>query len=281
MEKPYYLVKIIDKEWAEKLLDGEVYMRPLSAFSDLLKRDDDCNNTFRGDIGEGINSSFSNGQNSDFFKNALAEILPYISGTGQINEYYLQEKIYSLYCLEYDENNSAFIAPSEQLNNFGNTAIIFFNSWEFLRRVCYKLLSEYNESFWVGAKRVQYEVDLRDSHEYDEFSKSRSYSWQNEFRIAVDLSDGKVDKETWEKMTDFCRLDFLNNGGKVDKNADRVPLTLQIGDIRDICIPISTEKLINLNLPFEKFLYNPIALKPIEPPRKPCVTVYRPVFIIE
>ncbi|WP_461256996.1 hypothetical protein [Treponema sp. R80B11-R83G3] len=105
--------------------------------------------------------------------------------------YYLQEKIYSLYCLEY------------------------------------------NESFWVGAKRVRYEVDLRISHEYDEFSKSKLYSWQNEFRIAVDLSYGKADKETWEDMTDFCRIDFLNAGGKVDMNADRLPLTLQIGDVRD------------------------------------------------
>ena len=25
---PYYLVKIIDKKWADRLLDGEVFMRP-------------------------------------------------------------------------------------------------------------------------------------------------------------------------------------------------------------------------------------------------------------
>jgi len=280
METPYYLVKVTDKEWAEKLMDGEVYMRPLSAFSDFSKRDDDCNNTFRGDTSEGISNSFSNGQNSDFFKGTLSEILPYISGAGQVNEYYLQEKIYSLYCLEYDENNSAFIAPNEELKKFGNTAVIFINSSEFLRRIFYKLLSEYNESFWVGAKRVRYEVDLRDSHEYDEFSKARSYSWQNEFRIAVDLSDGKADKEAWEKMDDFCRIDFLNKGGKVDLSADRLPLALQIGDIRDICVPISTEELINLNLPFEKFLYKPTALKPVEPPRKPYVAGYRIVFTV-
>jgi len=280
MENPYYLVKIMDKKWTDKLLDGEVYMRPLSFFSDF-NRNSDTNNLFRGDTGEGINSSFSKRECPDFFKKVFGENLSYISGTGQIAECLLQEKIYSLYCLEYNKNNSEFIAPNKQLINFGNTAIIFYNSYEFIKRICYKLLSEYNESFWVGAKRIRYEVDLRLSSEYDEFSKSKLYSWQNEFRIAVDLSDGKADKETWESMTGFCRSDFLNNGGEVNMNADRTPITLQIGNIRDLCVSISTEDLINLNLPNEKFLYKPTVLKPLEPPKKPCVTVYKPVFIIE
>jgi len=172
-----------------------------------------------------------------------------------------------------------FITPNAQIRNFGDTAIIFFNSYEFLRRIFYKLLSEYDELFWVGAKRVRYEVDLKISSEYDEFSKSKIYSWQNEFRIAVDLSNGEADKEAWENMTDFCMTGFLKIGGKVNLNADRVPITLQIGNIRDICVSISTEKLINL--PFEKFLFKPISLKPIEPPRKPYVTGYRPIFILE
>ena len=279
-EKPYYLVKIMNKEWADKLLNGEVYMRPLSAFSNLSKRDSDSNNTFRGDTSEGINISFSNGQNSNFFKHIFGNNLSHIIGTGQIAEYLLQEKIYSLYCLEYDENNSTFIAPSEQLINFGNTAVIFFNSLEFLKRICYKLYSEYNESFWIGAKRIRYEVDLTISSEYDEFSKSKLYSWQNEFRIAVDLNEGKADKEAWESMTDFCKISFLNSGGKVNMNAERMPITLQIGDIRDICVIVNTEDLITLNLPYEKFLLKPEILKPIEPPRKPYVTGYKPVFII-
>jgi len=83
----------MDKEWAEKLLDGEVYMRPLSAFSDILKRNNDCNNTFRRDTNEGASSSFSNGQDSNFFKNVFGGNLSYISGTGQIAEYLLQDRI--------------------------------------------------------------------------------------------------------------------------------------------------------------------------------------------
>ncbi len=40
-EKPYYLVKIIDSKWAEKLLDGEVFMRVIACFGDISRRSGD------------------------------------------------------------------------------------------------------------------------------------------------------------------------------------------------------------------------------------------------
>lgn len=281
MNNPYHLVKIMDNKWTNKLLDGEIYMRPLSTFNDIFNRSGDTNNTFRGDPGEGILNSFSNGDDSDFFRNALAEISPYISGTGFISEYLLQEKIYCLYCLEYDDINSSFIAPSEKLIDFGDTAVIIYNSWEFIKRIFNKIMSENNEPYFVGVKRVKYEVDLRKTSEYNEFSKSISYSWQNEFRIALDLSDGKADKESWQKMTDSFRNGFLNDGGEVDMNAERTPITLQIGNIRDICVSISTEDLINLKLPDVLYRFKPTEIKPLDMPRKSCITGLRPVFIVE
>lgn len=276
----FYLVKILDEKWADKLLDGEIFMRPLSAFGDLSKRGEDANNTFRGDSSEGMGKSFSNPQESHFFSDITSkEDVSNIAGYGQIAECFLQEKIYSLYCLEYSESNSEFIEPKKQLLEFGDTAIIIFDSLEFLRRVFYKLLSDYGESFWAGAKRVQYVVDLTKLSEYNEFSKSKSYSWQNEFRVAIDLSEGKADKEAWESMTNLSRIMFSRQGGKFDMNAERIPITLKIGDVRDICVKLSTKELVELKLPFEKFLVKPILLKPIEPPRKPIVTSYKPVII--
>lgn len=59
-EKPYYLVKFVDKKWADKLMDGEVFMRAIACFGDISRRSSDSQNKFRGDVLEGINYSFGN-----------------------------------------------------------------------------------------------------------------------------------------------------------------------------------------------------------------------------
>ena len=76
-EKPYYLVKVVNRKWAEKLQNGEVFMRAISCFGDLSKRSEDANNQFRGDSLEGFSQSFENHHN------------PYahtIDSTGNISE---------------------------------------------------------------------------------------------------------------------------------------------------------------------------------------------------
>ena len=207
---PYYLVKILDRKWADKLLDGEVFMRPLSAFGDLLERDSDSSNIFRGDVLEGVSQSFNVTDESSFFRDALYEKQSQPTGLGQIAEYFLQERIFSLYCLEYSESLSAFISPDRRLLDFGDTAVIILDPVVFLRRLVDGLLLEFKDSFWIGAKRVQYSVDLTKFTEYDEFTKTSSYSWQNEFRIALDLSNGHADQKAWERMTDLSRIMFMN-----------------------------------------------------------------------
>ncbi len=272
---PYCLAKITKREYAETLLDGAVFMSPLSSFGDLGKRSADSNNNFRGDVLEGVSQSFSPGNEPPAFKDILGEATPYIGGMGQIAECFLQERVYCLYCLEYCSSHRNFIAPDPRCLDFGDTAVIILDPSEFLRRICYRLLEIYGNSFWAGAKRVQYSVDLT---EFTEFTKADSYSWQNEYRIALDLSGGKADQEAWESMSDLCRIMFLNQGGKVDHTANREPLFLNVGDIRDICAATTTDDFINLNLPFEPSQAEPIVLDPIEPPRRPVVTSYRPVI---
>ena len=76
-EKPYYLVKVVNRKWAEKLLDGEVFMRAIACFGDISRRSEDANNQFRGDSLEGFSQSFENHHN------------PYahtIDSTGKISE---------------------------------------------------------------------------------------------------------------------------------------------------------------------------------------------------
>jgi hypothetical protein len=278
---PYYLVKITGRQYAEKLLDGEVFMSPLSSFGDLLRRGVASSNNFRGDTLEGVSQSFKEKHGSSFFDDILTGDQSQISGLGQIAECFLQERIYCLYCLEYSVQQSAYIVPDRRLLDFGDTAVIIFDPMVFLRRLFDAFLLQFKNSFWVGARRVQYLVDLTKFAEYDEFKKSISYDWQNEYRIALDLSDGKADKQAWDDMTDMCRIMFLNQGGKVDANAKREPVLFNIGDIRDVCVSVATRDLINLDLPFDRLKAQPSFLAPVEPPRRPVVTTYRPVMIRE
>jgi len=274
---PYYLVKITDRQWADKFLDGDLFMRPLSSFGDLLQRPEDSRNSFRGDPLEGVSQSSCPTDESSFAHEAFGGERSQPAGVGQIAECFLQERVLCLYCLEYSESLSAFVAPDRQLRDFGDTAVIIVNPEAFLRRIIDELRLQYIDLFWVGAKRVQYLVDLSKSTEYDEFTKHGSYSWQNEYRIALDLSHGLADLPAWESMSDACRHMFLKQGGRVSFCAKREPTILKIGDIREACVTVATWDLIDLRLPNDRL--NAIQVPPpLTPPRQPVVTTYRPVI---
>ena len=279
MDKPFYIVKVAEKKWADKLVEGQVFLRPLSDFSDIESRPENCNNDFRGDILEAMTNTFAKGEEHQFFKDALGEESSKLSGSGFLSESLRQEKIiYSMFCLEYSEQKECFIPPHDDIRKFGDTAVIIFDPKQFMMRICERLFQDHNETYWFGAYRVQYDVDITQTKEYDEFSKSPSYSWQNEFRIAIDLSDGKIDKVTWERMTDFARIMYLNQGGKVDMGMDRKPLLLDIGSIEDICVEVPIEDFIKLNLPFDNLLSPPMTIPTILPPRKSQISVSRPII---
>ena len=226
-----------------------------------------------------MTNTFAKGEEHQFFKDALGEESSKLSGSGFLSESLRQEKIiYSMFCLEYSEQKECFIPPHDDIRKFGDTAVIIFDPKQFMMRICERLFQDHNETYWFGAYRVQYDVDITQTKEYDEFSKSPSYSWQNEFRIAIDLSDGKIDKVTWERMTDFARIMYLNQGGKVDMGMDRKPLLLDIGSIEDICVEVPIEDFIKLNLPFDNLLSPPMTIPTILPPRKSQISVSRPII---
>ena len=152
-EKPYYLVKFIDKKWADKLMDGDVFMRAIACFGDISRRSADSQNEFRGDILEGINYSFGN-------QAGLIDVLTY------------REKIYCLYALEFDEKTGRFIKPDNRILEFGDTAVIIHNTGEFLYRICYAMLDRFGNDFWTSFQRVKYDVDFSVEQPYDEFCKA-------------------------------------------------------------------------------------------------------------
>ena len=110
-EKTYYLVKFIDKKWADKLMDGEVFMRAIACFGDISSRSLDSQNEFRGDVLEGINYAFGN-------QCGFIDVLTY------------REKIYCLYVLEFDEETGELIKPDNRILEFGDTTVIIHNTGE-------------------------------------------------------------------------------------------------------------------------------------------------------
>lgn len=256
-EKPYYLVKFIDEIWVDKLMDGEIFMRAIACFGDISRRSLDSQNTFRGDSLEGINYSFGN-------QTGLIDVLTY------------REKIYCLYALEFDKETDSFIKPDNRILEFGNSAVIIYNTKEFLYRICYAMLNRFGNDFWTSFQRVEYDVDFSIEQPYNEFCKSALYAYQNEFRIVLDLANGKFNPEILKNVTDFARLTFP---GKIeeDTNPDSLAdsLTLNIGDIRDICICVPTSNLLKDNFKFPDGLMSPQIITPMIVPRDPMPTFFK------
>lgn len=256
-EKPYYLVKFIDKKWADKLMDGEVFMRTIACFGDISRRSTDSQNEFRGDVLEGINYSFGN-------QAGLIDVLTY------------REKIYCLYALEFDEETGRFIKPDNRILEFGDTAVIIHNTGEFLHRICYAMLDRFGNDFWTSFQRIEYDVDFSVEQPYDEFCKASSYSYQNEFRIALDLAKGRFNPEQLKDVTNFARLTFP---GKIeeDTNPDSLSdsLTLNIGNIRDISISVPTSNLLNDDFEFPIGLVSPRIILPMRMLREPMPTFFK------
>jgi len=245
-------VKVTDKKWAKPLLDGNIFMRALASFADLSKSADlfkrklDTSNTYRGDVLEGISESFVGGYTPYGYATWRGKVVK--DGTvGVIDTLTFRKKVFCLYSLEYDPVKKCFVKPDEQLRSFGDTAIVITDATEFLRRINTALIEKYESSFQCSCKRVQYNVDLNDSFNYNEFCKSRSYSWQNEFRVSLDLSEGRFHPEVLEKVTDYAKANFLGRieeDSKIDSISDT--LLLSIGCIRDICIEMPVSELLEL-----------------------------------
>lgn len=281
-DKPYYLVKVMNKKWADKLINGEVFMRAIACFGDLANRSSDSKNGFRGDTMEGFSFSFDKSVCHPYgimptAEQVLSGIKPI--GFGLIDVLKYREKIFSLYALEYDEECSQFVKPDSRIAEFGDTAVVIHNPTQFLRRVCYAMLERFGNDFWTSFMRVEYDAEFGANKAYDEFSKNPQYSWQNEFRIVLDLAQGKFDPETLKDVTDTARLNFP---GEIieDKNPDSLAdsLILNIDNISDLCFSMPIGEFIdckNIRERIPNASYPPQIVEPLIIPRPARPTFYR------
>jgi hypothetical protein len=245
--KLFLPVKILDKQWADKLLKGSIFMRSLYEFGkwnldDKFKNQtEEMDNTFRGDINEGI-VRIVDPQIGDPFFNGIfpPEVRKFIPSMWYIDEnFYKYLKIYSMYSLTYNTNQNQFEQPDEMLKNFGDTAVIIYYPDEFIRRIHKGLYDRFRDNINFKIRQVFYYNLFKDFGNFDIFWKEKMYEWQKEVRITVGLLDGQE-----------IRID--EHGRRLKALIKSIePLILEIGNIEDIAVAIPTEDLINLKLPAE------------------------------
>ena len=216
----------------------------------------------------------------------LESLIEKTGEVGVVDALTWREKVFCLYCLEYDEVKGEFVCPDEEMRNFGDTAVVITNAKEFLNRIERALKARFGNSFWWAYKRVLYNVNLSKDFKYSEFCKAAPYSYQNEFRIALDLSQNKFTDTMLNAATDFAKIELarlLNGREWHDENPDSIEdtLTINIGNIRDICEPMPISELLYLKHNVLKGEQQPPEhITQFDNTRKPRPTLCRPICAI-
>lgn len=244
MEKmPCLPVKITEKQWADKLQDGSIFMRSLHEYGSwsAIKRSQTGNTAMKdgvqADISEGIVRRVDPKIGDAFFNCFDAEIRAVMKDCMYIDEdRYQYFKIFCMYGLTYLIDEHRYETPDNRLKEFGDTAVIFLNPNEFICRLAKGLVQQFGDNVNFRVDEVRYYPP--DYYgELDEFCKPLSYAWQNELRIRAALLD--------ESNT------IMGEDGLLRKALVQTtdPITVNIGDIRDISMQISLQELIELKLP--------------------------------
>lgn len=230
MQKQFLPCKIVDRQWAEKLLDGEVFMRPLYEFG-VWEKTNEINDPHRKDIMEGAVASFTNPDTVPFLKNLDPAFKSAIKNVTLIDMGDLQFfKVFCLYCLEFKENKP--ILPDARVKDFGDTVVVFRDFNSFLLRFFQTILSRYEEHV-VLLDRINYYGINENRNLNPLFEKTKKYAYQNELRLAFCLSE-KNKFYVPTKPEDNYRLIW---------NKER--MIINVGDIRDIAYAIPTSKFLD------------------------------------
>ena len=247
MEK-FIPVKVTDKQWAERLLDGEVFMRPLHEFGSWNKaKNDKLNNYFRGDIYEGTAAVYSDTEGFPGFEGYPQEFHDVVKQVSLIDDGEIQFfKIFSLYRMIYDPATDFFIKPDKRMAEFGDTAVIIRDYNEFIERFGRAIFARYDKVISM--------IDRVKFFGFDEtratnplFEKQASFSYQNELRMA------------------FCELEhnkFARGPGAdtaLSIIMDLTPVKLELGNIRDIATSLPIDDFLNLRFPEDIWLRFPMS----------------------
>jgi hypothetical protein len=235
---PFIPVKITDREWADRLLAGEVFMQSLHNFGSWSaleqNRSESVKNSFRGDLHEGAVATYKNPRDHAFLRDGDPEFLDIIHDITDIEaedlRYY---KIYSLYEMQFDQEHNFFFYPDQRIQSFGDTAIIITDMDTFLRRLLRQILNDHGELIQFLMDEVHY-YDYRETRKLQPlFWKQQRYTYQNELRLAIGLLEPNL-----------YSMDFSNS---LIKSTEA--LMINIGDISDIAHALSIQDFLKLRFP--------------------------------
>lgn len=296
-ESPFILMKIIpscSKEDQEKgipadkylhdFLNGKLFMKTLSQFADLKHRDKASKNNYRGDTLEALSQSFGCGFNPYYFTTDSKGNIIKDGTLGLIDTLTLRKKVFCLTAIDYFQSKKAFIKPSKKMKEFGEYAVIITDANEFLKRVrdsLDRLSKADNANYRIEYGKVGYGIDFSEFKQYNEFVKSDLYQYQNEFRISIDFSEGRYSSKVLDEVNEVTKLTFPSKI-EIDNNPLSLneAITLDIGDIHDICIPISTETFFEKSsFRFDQHVH-PQIVQPYHPIRNPYPTFCKGVFAV-
>lgn len=242
---PFLPVKIMDKKWIEKLLDGDLFMRSLHEFGSWSVMKDASNKEkmksgVQKDISEGTVKTVDLEVGDPFYDRLSPQFKSVVKKMYYIDQdCYQYSKLFCMYALTYLPEQRCFEKPDDRLQEFGDTALIITNPNEFLQRVLNGLLKKYGDNTNFKLDEVKYYPANYYGY-LDEFCKADSYAWQNEIRMRVYLLD-----ENNTKLDE----DSNNTMKALLKNKENI--IVPIGSIRDICIEIPVEKLVDMDFPEE------------------------------
>lgn len=230
-EQPFTVVKVTDAKYAEMLLGGDVYARPLNAFGGWdwlanIQNDLSVNNSFRGDCNEGA------------IRNVKWEYGDITLIDDSETKYM---KCYSTMALQYHLKSMKWERADKKVTQFGDTAVVIANLDQFVDRIVSALNKKYgcDHCLLLADKISYYHLGITNNL-VPMYSKEASYSWQNEFRIIFcETIPNRENK--------FARPDkdgvFRPNAQSTILSLDDVHL--DIGDIRDIAYAIPVAYLIH------------------------------------
>ena len=231
-------VRILDRKWARKFVDGIIYMRSLSDFGswkrlDIVKNSkvsDTLVNNFRGDLNEGAIKTISNPDDDEFFKTFPDDLKAHMKA-GKIIDYgdIRYFNILCLFCLRYFPDAGKFEIPSERLKEFGDTAIVITDTNAFLNRLLEQV--EWKTRYTCLINFIRYYSEDTTETLNPLFNKTCDYEWQKELRIAL----GRLNLSK-----------KLKNGNYPILESD-APLKLRIGPLNDITMLVPIEDFINGN----------------------------------
>lgn len=247
MGRKFIPVKITDKKWADRFVQGEVFMRALADFGvwNRLQNIENTkiNNKFRGDLREAtVRHVEENFESEQFLQGMPSELINAIKTVDYIDYSDMQYfKLFCLYNLYYNEKSGTFEDPNQQLASFGDTAVIITDMDAFIKRFLIALFAKEektNTHFIPVANIVEYYALETADIKTPLFHKTNSYAWQNELRIAI----GELDTHNNFSTSPDQRYPLIQSTD---------PILLNIGSIEDITLQIPVQDFISLNLPAE------------------------------